>query len=89
MEDPMAAHSNLYVRGWSADQFCEADLVQLFAAHGEITSLRMVAGGENGQAAPHAFVKMERPAQVRGRLGEGGEALKPPPQAWRKTRGCQ
>ena len=81
----MAAHSNLYVRGWSADQFCEADLVQLFAAHGEIASLRMV-GGENGQAAPHAFVKMERPAQVSDALGEGGGAFRLPPQSLRKTR---
>lgn len=64
----MASHSNLYVRGWTSPEFGEADLVQLFSQHGEITSLRMVAGGEAGQQAPHAFVKYELPAQV-GRPG--------------------
>ena len=58
-------HSNLYVRGWTAhESFSEADLLAIFSSHGDIQSLRLVAGSEAGQQAPHAFVKYENPSQV-------------------------
>lgn len=68
-------HSNIYVRGWSVGPdgagFSEADLLALFAPHGEITSIRLVQGTEGGpnQAAPHAFVRYSAPEEVSGPLG--------------------
>lgn len=70
---PLPTHGNVYCRGWSAEApLSEADVLSIFSPHGEITSLRLVAGGEGGSAAaPHAFVRYEHAAQVRLRAWHG------------------
>lgn len=58
--------TNLYCRGFPPD-FGESELIQLFSAHGTISSIRVVAGGEQGgtgTSAPHAFIKYEASEQA-------------------------
>lgn len=66
---PLPGHSNVYLRGFPLE-WGEAELLALCRAHGPVTSIRVVAGEQQGGSAGtsgcsnHAFVKYELPEQV-------------------------
>lgn len=73
---PLPGHSNVYLRGFPLE-WGEAELLALCRAHGPVTSIRVVAGEQQGGSAGtsgcsnHAFVKYELPEQA----GEAIQAL--------------